>query len=282
MAKYVINKEKASAVPMKGREQRAFDMFVTLDSNLRKVHTLKKIAQECKVSGVVLAGWIRKGNWKERLETAIAKAQARAANDGELTSLLTEYLYGKEIAELPDTADVVKTFNQKKNERIRKTVNRIGDIIYEVRTYNHKMFRQLMTRRGMPYEERAVYHKAWVDSLDHMLKLFGIGTIKELASQALEDDTMRRLMTAEQAVNNAGNPQVGVFIGSNPADMLAAGSNVVLDSSSHDLILNILVGEGRKIEGPKDYTGLKSGAELGRIEEATIVDTRRADKEGEE
>jgi len=280
-------KKKKDLSALQGR---AFDMFVTLNSEFKHVYKLSRIAKELELSLSQVLKWRNEGKWAEKLEEAIHKARERAANSTQMKQLLTSYLYGEAPPEEVgvDPAEVLEKLERKKIRRITKVVKYLGDVIYEVRSYNHLMFRALTAKKDsgqfpvleLPME-REIAHKAWMESINKLMELFGVGTIKELAIELMANDLLGdHLKRGAPAASK--DPTVNINIGGRPLTEIAEGTTIVLSDSSHELILQEMRGEGGKINGPVGYTGPKAKNVFDGAEDAVVSVKKRPDSEGEE
>jgi hypothetical protein len=277
-------------------ESRAFDMYVTLNSELKHVYKLSRIAKDLNIPLSKLIKWRKKGRWKERLEEAIEKGRERAANSKQMKELLTSYLYGEQTpAEVGvDPAKIVEVMERRKGKRITRVVKYVGDVIYEIRAYNHLMFRALTSKQdsnkfpqlALPLGGRDTAHRAWMDSLSKLMELFGVTTIKGLAMEMLANDTLGAHLQKEAKRQGQEGMAVNINIGSNaePTTLgnLAEGTTVTLSDSSHELILKTMLPEGSKINGPVGYTGPKEKNVFDGAEDAVVTKQGRPDSESEE
>lgn len=292
MAKIISKgKGKSKKPDTSDLQGRAFDMFVTLNSDFKHVYKLSRIAKDLGVRLSLVVKWRTEGKWAEKLEKAINRAREHASSSTQAKQLLTTYLYGEAPPEEVgvDPAKVIEALEKKKVKRITKVVKYLGDVIFEVREYNHMMFRALTAKKdstkfpelALSVNNREVVHRAWMDSLNKLMELFGVGTIKELAFEMLANENLAaHLHNAGPAP--VGAPAVNINIGGKSLPELAEGTTIILDDSTHELILSEMRGQGGKISGPVGYTGPKEKNVFDGAEDAIIDITKRPDSEGEE
>lgn len=285
-------RERRVAEKYAAKKLAAFDLFVTLDKNLSKVYKLKDVALKVGVELSTVMFWKKEGQWQEKLESAINKAKARASSSKEMQSLLTQYLYGekikKEIGE--DPVKVISKYELLKKKRLEKAIKYVSDIIYEIRKYNHNMFKMLVAvpnLEDLNYTEvvknRDIIHRAWLDTTNKLFEIFGVSTIKQLAIEVLADNMLAQQLANEEIGEKA---QAGVNITINQSktesvDILDRSKNIILDDGASELIMKCMVGGG-KIDGPVEYTGPKEKSLVGEIEDAVFTDKGRTNKASEE
>ncbi len=262
MARLRRKRREASSIP----RVEAFKLFATLDYKLDRKYTFIQISEMLSIPVATLYTWNMKYKWKKVLKRALERASARAMNKKQLRKMLTTYLIEEENLldkRNEESAAKEEEIQKKKKERLVKALKNTPDVIYEMRAYNHKMFRILMAEpkeggRGLTAREREVYHRAWKDSLDSLMETLGVGSIRELASSmasiALPADELP--------------PNVNINI--NNGQQLPIETPVVLGESTHKLIMSTLLGE-LPIDGPTNYTGHKEFSGEERIEEAVIT-----------
>jgi hypothetical protein len=273
-------------------EARAFDMFVTLNAEFKHVYKLSRIAKELGISLSQVMRWRTEGKWAERLEEAIHKARERASSSAQMKQLLTSYLYGEQIPDEVgvDPAKILEELEKRKARRITKVVKYLGDVIYEVREYNHLMFCALTAKKDsgkmpsleLPLGSRDTAHRAWMDSLNKLMELFGVGTIKELAMELMANDLLSGHLQSPATVRDGTTVNISIG-GKTLPEIAEGGTTIVLDDATHELILREMRGgEGGKISGPVGYTGPKEKNVFDGAEDAVVSQSKRPDSEGEE
>lgn len=275
-------------------EGRAFDMYVTLNSELKHVYSNSQIAKELNISLKKFTKWRKKGRWKERLKEAIEKGRARAANSEQMKDLLTSYLYGEQaLKEVGvDPAKVIEALERKKSKRITRVVRYMGDIIYEVRAYNHMMFRALMAKAdsdkyptmAMPIKDRDSAHRAWMDSLAKLMDLFGVTTIKNLAMELMSNELLNEQLkeNPQSPAGVAVNVNIGGVAPKTIGDVVEGATYVISAEAAEHVMHRVAQEGGAKIGGPIGYTGPKEKNVFDGAEDAVVTQQRRPDSEGEE
>ena len=246
------------------KKLKAYGLYITLDANLKQVYTAKEIASKAGITLTSLKYMIYKEGWAKQLHNAIEKAQARASSRRDLHNLLTQYLIEEKelvVVTKAEKAAKAKYIEELKLKHLKKVIENAADIIYEARKYNHHNFKHLMKDTLTP-RAREVYHRAWKESLDAVVGLLGIPTLRKMLAEkvdvsfAEEDKTLTKDKIVQEALVN--------------------NSNIILDADAHNDIMSIMLGE-TKIEGPVNYTGFKEKSGT-RIEEAIITEPERVNK----
>lgn len=271
------------------RLDRAFELYMELDDLFKPVYTVAQVAEFSKVSVDTIRFHVNrksKEKWADLRKEAVERARATGSHH--------------------DVARLARN-RTKRAKHVEQVVTNLGDIIYEVRAYNHLMFKQLMARalpgekadpdeiedsinklerkhKGkrkappllhIPIVNRAEVHRAWLDSLDRLFTLFGVGTIKELAAEMITSTAVNAVLA--QATPQVGGPTVGISIvnnnGANPVGGVATdinASTVNIDDRSYEHIL-VMMAEKGKISGPVNYTGPNATSIVEGVEDAIIT-----------
>jgi len=278
---------------------RAFDLFASLDADLKHEYTLVDIGNKLGISSQVVWQWCKDGEWKKKLSDALEKAQARASTRPEIEALLTRYLYDDKtvVAFGNCKSQLLKKYNARKNLRLSRVIKHLGDVIYEMRIYNHKLFRALVAKKGdnipefaVPVKNRIDLHMEWKNSLDKIFELFSIGTIKELAADVVSNDFLKNsVQTAQPDTPNSvtfitNNTLNTTSVTEKAANLIASEGDQELDDSGQMTVMNAMLMQTMTggISGPTGYTGPKEHNEFARTEDAEFTKQRRPDSESEE
>lgn len=243
--------------------EKAFDMFIKVDHNFERIFTYQNIAEKLNIPVRTLYTWNSRHKWQKLLDKAIARAKARASKTEDMQKLLTDYLVQEEdlLKKRRDNKKAKQVaIRNLKREKLEHALKNIPDVLYEIRAYNHRMFRKLMDEgHRLSAREREVLHRAWKDSLDSLLDTFGVSNIKDLAAEKLSMEIPHN-KTESSAVNiNIQN--------NNPLNT----GQIVLSADAHELIMKTMTEKELIIDGPIEYLKHKEQGSEG-IEEAIVTE----------
>lgn len=231
---------------------RAKELFMLLDSHFRPVHKLPYIAEQVDLPLRVVKfhAYEAEASWLLEREGIIVAARARAS----------QKLLGRRKA------------------RVAGTIESLSDVLYEVRKYNQLMFTYLTaprrrkgqkaTKNSPPRlmiapDTRADMHKAWMDSLEHVLTLFGVDAIKGQAAE-LFTPSDPDMPPSPKPVLSFNKPDNAI--------------EAPMEEGEYENTMSSMAGEG-KINGPVNYTGPKETSVVEGVEDAVVTGQERPDSE---
>lgn len=282
------------------RVDEAFKLYMQLDERGKTIHTVAEIAEMTGLTVPYLNRQIHtktKNRWLDLRQDAILAAREAA---------------GARMARRQ------RKDRQRRAYAINHTVSSIADIIVEVRAYNTLMYQQLMAVRvrkskieeereserfkrkvkkhvarvpqlKLPAENRGEIHRAWVDSLDRLINIFGVTTIKELAAEMITSNAVASLPapstpptpttpTTPPAPSPAAPPAPQLT--APPPEEVRDEGVIPISDKGFELIMQVMLGEGGKIHGPINYTGPKETSIVEGVEDAVVTCPGRPDQEG--
>jgi len=290
MARFVKRAEDTPA-PADGltEEQRieeAFQLYMQLSDKLTPLFTAKEIATRTGLPERCVARYASKEGfgWHEIREKQKQQIITRAGKKFHLR---------------------VKTEGRQKKrlKQMSGAIEHLADVVAEVRIYNHKIYallmapckraadgRKIVSKKGITTgllvepANRSDLHHEWLTSLDKLLSLFGVETIKALASEMLSNQALKNSL-APQAPNpppptTPPSATVNVYTANPPPALTAqTAEQLSLTDNSYELVMRIMTGE-TKINGPLSYTGPQETSVIDGVEDAIVEKPGRPDSEG--
>lgn len=271
---------------------KAFTLFTELTPELKQKFPVAEIARKIKVSRAQLHTWIKEGRWRERLDIAFDKAKAQTSNNKKLIKLIGEFAKDDDAVGLTDImGKEMQTFEAAREKRLQSVMRTMGNVLFEVRSYNALMYRvltgggeqvdKIRSKLGLGLTDREKTHRAWSDSTKLLMDLFSSSNLRALAMDKVPIDLLSR--NIRERILNEGDPaRTNITINNSPAGGEGDGSTVaVLTDSTHELILNILTGKSNEqfpIEPPSIHPKYDRSSSP---EDVQVIKPRAADEDGE-
>lgn len=271
---------------------KAFNLFTELTPNLRQKFSIAEIARKIKVSRGQLHRWVKEGRWRERLDVAFDKAKKQTANKAELLKLIKDFAKDDDVVGITDLlGKELQTFEAVRDRRLLNAMRTMGNVLYEVRSYNVMMHRMLVgseeqvkkikERLGLGLSDREKIHKAWTDSTRLLMDLFTSSNLRALAMEKIPVDmfssTVRdKILSAEE---NQKGTKITINSGGKGGDESATA---VLTDSTHELILNIMTGKTDESSFPIEPPSFHPKYDRSdSAEDAQVIKSGSIDEDGE-